>query len=122
MAESFYNTDNFTVEFCHQFRLDKWDKSREDAIAKAGSQERWAEITRNKYLDPSGNSYCPNFKGQKYCKAYAYFDFTSYCFGDVEMKKHLRNVWERQTVHGNRQLPRQKKNLLAFVRDRNFSI
>lgn len=83
----FYNTDNFTVEFCHQFRLDKWDKSREDAIAKAGSQERWAEITRNKYLDPSGNSYCPNFKGQKYCKAYAYFDFTSYCFGDVEMKK-----------------------------------
>ncbi len=22
----FYNTDNFTVEFCHQFRLDKWDK------------------------------------------------------------------------------------------------
>ena len=83
----FYNTDNFAVEFCHQFRLDKWDKSREDAIAKAGSQERWAEITRKKYLDPSGNSYCPNFKGQKYCKAYAYFDFTSYCFGDVEMKK-----------------------------------
>ena len=78
----FYDTDNFTVEFCHQFRLDKWDKSREDAIAKAGSQERWAEITRNKYLDSSGNSYCPNFKGQKYCKAYAYFDFTSYCFGE----------------------------------------
>ncbi len=22
----FYNTDNFTVEFCHQFRLDKWIK------------------------------------------------------------------------------------------------
>ena len=83
----FYNSESFTVEFVHQFRLDKWDKSREDAIAKAGSQEKWAEITRNKYLDPSGNSYCANFKGQKYCKAYAYFDFTSYCFGDVEMKK-----------------------------------
>ena len=26
MAESFYDTDNFTIEFCHQFRLDKWDK------------------------------------------------------------------------------------------------
>ncbi len=83
----FYNTDNFTVEFVHQFRLDKWDKSREDGIAKAGSQEKWAENTRNKYLDPSGKSYCETFKGQKYCKAYAYFDFTSYCFGDVEMKK-----------------------------------
>lgn len=83
----FYDTDNFTVEFCHQFRLDKWDKSREDGIVKAGSQEKWAENTRNKYLDPSGNSYCATFKGQKYCKAYAYFDFTSYCFGDVEMKK-----------------------------------
>lgn len=83
----FYNTDNFTVEFCHQFRLDKWDKSREEGIEKAGSQEKWAENTRNKYLDASGKSYCATFKGQKYCKAYAYFDFTSYCFGDVEMKK-----------------------------------
>ena len=83
----FYNTDNFTVEFCHQLRLDKWDKTREDGIKKAGSQEKWAENIRNKYLDPSGNTYCPTFKGQKYCKAYAYFDFTSYCFGNVEMKK-----------------------------------
>lgn len=83
----FYNTDNFTVEFSHQYRLDKWDQSRQDGIEKAGSQKKWAENMKKKYLDPDGNSYCANFQGQKICKAYAYFDFTSYCFGDVEMKK-----------------------------------
>ncbi len=83
----FYNTDNFTVEFSHQYRLDKWDKSRQDGIEKAGSQEKWAEIMRKRYVNSEGKSYCENFMGQKICKAYAYFDFTSYCFGDVEMKK-----------------------------------
>lgn len=82
-----YDTDNFNLVFSHQEKLDMWDDSRETSIAKAGSQEKWAQSLINKYVDASGNSYCPNFKGQKVCRGYAYFDFTSYCFGDIEMKK-----------------------------------
>ena len=82
-----YDTDNFNLVFSHQEKLDMWDASREASIAKAGSQEKWAQSLINKYVDASGNSYCPNFKGQKVCRGFAYFDFTSYCFGDIEMKK-----------------------------------
>ena len=81
-----YDTDNFNLVFSHQEKLDMWDASREASIAKAGSQEKWAQLLINKYVDASGNSYCPNFKGQKVCRGFAYFDFTSYCFGDIEMK------------------------------------
>lgn len=82
-----YDTDNFNLVFSHQEKLDMWDASREAGIAKAGSQEKWAQSLINKYVDASGNSYCSNFKGQKVCRGFAYFDFTSYCFGDIEMKK-----------------------------------
>lgn len=81
-----YDTDNINLVFSHQEKLDMWDASREASIAKAGSQEKWAQLLINKYVDASGNSYCPNFKGQKVCRGFAYFDFTSYCFGDIEMK------------------------------------
>ncbi len=77
--------------------------------------------TRNKYLDPSGNSYCPNFKGQKYCKAYAYFDFTSYCFGNVEMKKAPeKRVGESKCAVGTGELRQQKKSLLACRQGQEF--
>ena len=64
-----------------------WDASREKSIAKAGSQEKWASNARKAYADESGKSYCETFEGQKVVKGFAYFDFTSYCFSGIEMKK-----------------------------------
>lgn len=60
-------------------------------------------------------------KGQKYCKAYAYFDFTSYCFGDVEMKKRLRNVWEANCTW-EQAAAASKEKPFGIRQDRNFSI
>lgn len=82
-----YNTDNIYFSFVHQSRLNRWDKERDDGIARRGSVEKWAESMRKAYVDPDGNSYCPEFDGGKIVRGYAYFDFTSYCLGDVEMKK-----------------------------------
>lgn len=100
-----YDTDNFNLVFSHQEKLDMWDVSREASIEKAGSKEKWAQGVIRKYVDGSGNSYCPNFQGQKFCKGFAYFDFTSYCFGDIEMKKapqkrvgEVDSTWEQASV------------------------
>lgn len=81
-----YDTDHFNLVFSHQEKLDMWDKSRENSINKSG-KEKWIQGVKNKYVDDSGNTYCETFQGQKFCKGYAYFDFTSYCFGGIEMKK-----------------------------------
>ena len=83
----FFQTDNFNLVFSHQEKLDMWDASREKSIAKAGSQEKWASNARKAYADESGKSYCETFEGQKVVKGFAYFDFTSYCFSGIEMKK-----------------------------------
>lgn len=82
-----YDTDNFNLVFSHQEKLDMWDASRENSINKAGSKEKWVQGVKKKYVDDSGNTYCGTFEGQRFCKGYAYFDFTSYCFGGIEMKK-----------------------------------
>ncbi|MDY4694233.1 MAG: isopeptide-forming domain-containing fimbrial protein [Blautia sp.] len=82
-----YQTDHFNLVFSHQKKLDSWDEYREKNIAKAGSQENWAQKIKEKYVDSSGNTLCPTFKGQKCVMSHAYFDFTSYCFGGIEMKK-----------------------------------
>ena len=102
-----YNTDSFTIDFIHQARLDKWDKTRADGIAKYGSAERWAESIRNKYVNAEGKSYCENFTGQPYMRGHAYFDFTSYCLGGIEMKKEPEKrvgsvgcSWEEASASG----------------------
>lgn len=82
-----YSSDSIYFSFTHFTQLARWDKSRADGIAKYGSQEQWAEYMRNKYTDANGNSYCSNFDGGKFMRGHAYFDFTSYCFGGIEMKK-----------------------------------
>lgn len=82
-----YQTDNFNLIFSHQEKLDMWDESRQNSINKAGSVEKWTQGVKNKYVDASGKTYCATFQGQKFCKGFAYFDFTSYCLGDIEMKK-----------------------------------
>lgn len=82
-----YDTDNFNLVFSHQEKLDMWDESRANSINKAGALEKWVQGVKNKYVDESGRTYCETFQGQKFCKGYAYFDFTSYGFGGVEMKK-----------------------------------
>ncbi|MDO4277158.1 MAG: isopeptide-forming domain-containing fimbrial protein, partial [Eubacteriales bacterium] len=82
-----YNTDTFSFGFVHQSRLDRWDKERSDGIAKAGSVENWARSMRNYYVDENGNSFCPDFEGGKIVRGHAYFDFTAYCLGEIEMKK-----------------------------------
>lgn len=82
-----YDTDNFNLVFSHQEKLDMWDASREESISKAGSQQKWAEKVKKSYVDDLGNTYCETFQGQKVCRGFAYFDFTSYCFGGIEMKK-----------------------------------
>lgn len=82
-----YDTDTIHFSFHHQSRLDRWDKEREDGIAKRGSEENWARLLRNTYVDEDGNSYCPNYYGGKIVRGHAYFDFTSYCFGGIAMEK-----------------------------------
>lgn len=82
-----YNTDSVCFDFTHAAQLARWDTYRNDGIADKGSVENWAEFMRNKYVDSEGNSYCPNFDGGKFMRGHAYFDFTSYCFGGIEMKK-----------------------------------
>lgn len=82
-----YDTDSIFFSFVHQSRLNRWDKERDDGIARKGSVDKWAASMRNAYVDPDGNSYCPNFDGGKIVRGYAFFDFTSYCLGDIEMKK-----------------------------------
>lgn len=82
-----YNTDTICFNFLHQSRLDRWDQERADGIEKRGSEEKWAKVLRDTYVDPDGNSYCPNFNGGKIVRGHAFFDFTSYCLGGVEMKK-----------------------------------
>lgn len=105
-----YSTDSIYFSFTHFTQLARWDKSRADGIAKYGSQERWAEYMRNKYTDANGNSYCPNFDGGKFMRGHAYFDFTSYCFGGIEMKKAPEKrvgtagcTWEEAAVAGKGQ-------------------
>ena len=82
-----YDTDTIHFNFHHQSRLDRWDKEREDGIAKRGSEENWARLLRNTYVDEDGNSYCGNYYGGKIVRGHAYFDFTSYCFGGIAMEK-----------------------------------
>lgn len=82
-----YNTDTIYFNFLHQSRLDRWDQERADGIEKRGSEEKWAKVLRDTYVDPDGKSYCSNFDGGKIVRGHAFFDFTSYCLGGVEMKK-----------------------------------
>ena len=106
-----YDTDNFNLIFSHQEKLDMWDESRQNSINKAGSQEKWVQGVKNKYVDTSGKTYCATFQGQKFCKGFAYFDFTSYCLGDIEMKKEPEKrvgqagcTWE-EAVSASREEP-----------------
>ncbi|MDO4339887.1 MAG: isopeptide-forming domain-containing fimbrial protein [Eubacteriales bacterium] len=82
-----FNTSTINFSFLHQSRLDRWDKEREDGIKKHGSEQNWANVVRRLYADPDGVSYCPEYTGGKLVRGHAYFDFTAYCLGDVEMKK-----------------------------------
>lgn len=50
----FYNTDNFTVEFSHQYRLDKWDQSRQDGIGESRFPE---EMGRKHEKEISGSGW-----------------------------------------------------------------
>lgn len=82
-----YDTDQIRFRFHHQGRLDRWDEERRKGIEKQGSQAKWGSVIRNRYVDEDGNSFCPEYDGGKLVRGHAYFDFTSYCLGDVEIRK-----------------------------------
>lgn len=82
-----YQSDHFSLSCTYQALFERWDRIREEEIAARGSVEKWAQSRRNAFVDPDGNSYCENYNGEIYTQGYAYFDFTSYGFGGIEMKK-----------------------------------